>query len=43
MHVFLIVNMISFYPYIINNNDHYIMFYNGNNFGETGIGYAINE
>jgi hypothetical protein len=36
-------NFMVCYPYIINNNDHYIMFYNGNNFGETGIGYAINE
>jgi hypothetical protein len=29
------------YPYIIKENDKLIMFYNGNNFGKTGIGYAI--
>jgi hypothetical protein len=28
------------YPYIIKENNNLIMFYNGNNFGKTGIGYA---
>jgi hypothetical protein len=28
------------YPYIIEENDKLIMFYNGNKFGKTGIGYA---
>jgi hypothetical protein len=28
------------YPFIINKKDKMIMFYNGNNFGKTGIGYA---
>ena len=29
------------YPYIIKDNNKLIMFYNGNKFGKTGIGYAI--
>lgn len=29
------------YPYLIEWKDKLYMFYNGNNFGETGIGYAI--
>jgi len=29
------------YPYVIDNQNELIMFYNGNNFGNTGIGYAI--
>lgn len=29
------------YPYIIKENNKLIMFYNGNGFGKTGIGYAI--
>jgi hypothetical protein len=36
-------NFMVCYPYIIEDNNQRIMFYNGNNFGETGIGYAINE
>jgi hypothetical protein len=28
------------YPYIIKENNNLIMFYNGNDFGKTGIGYA---
>ena len=28
------------YPYIVDNISELIMFYNGNNFGNTGIGYA---
>ena len=28
------------YPYIIKENNNLIMFYNGNSFGKTGIGYA---
>ena len=29
------------YPYLIEKNNNLIMFYNGNKFGQTGIGYAI--
>jgi hypothetical protein len=29
------------YPYVIKENNKLIMFYNGNQFGKTGIGYAI--
>jgi FkbM family methyltransferase len=29
------------YPYIIIENDKELLFYNGNNFGETGVGYAV--
>ena len=29
------------YPYIVQNSNELIMFYNGNGFGKTGIGYAI--
>jgi predicted GH43/DUF377 family glycosyl hydrolase len=28
------------YPYIVQNEDQLIMFYNGNGFGENGFGYA---
>jgi len=31
------------YPYIIKENNKLIMFYNGNGFGKTGIGYATIE
>jgi predicted GH43/DUF377 family glycosyl hydrolase len=34
-------NKMVCYPYIVDNGDELIMFYNGNNFGSTGIGYAI--
>ena len=30
------------YPFIIQNKKKFIMFYNGNGFGKTGIGYATN-
>ena len=33
-------NIMTCYPFIINKKDEMIMFYNGNNFGKTGIGYA---
>ena len=33
-------NIMTCYPFIINKKDKMIMFYNGNNFGKTGIGYA---
>lgn len=36
-------NIMICYPFIIQKNNKLIMFYNGNNFGKTGIGYAINE
>lgn len=29
------------YSSILKEDDHYIMFYNGNGFGESGIGYAV--
>ncbi len=29
------------YAYVIKQDDRYIMFYNGNGFGQSGIGYAI--
>ena len=29
------------YSYVIKQDDRYIMFYNGNGFGQSGIGYAI--
>jgi predicted GH43/DUF377 family glycosyl hydrolase len=29
------------YPYVINVKDVFLLFYNGNNFGENGFGYAI--
>ena len=29
------------YPYVIKENNKLIMFYNGNGFGKTGIGYAV--
>jgi len=31
------------YPYIIEDNGAYIMFYNGNGFGQSGFGYAVLE
>jgi len=32
------------YPYIIvEESDKKIMFYNGNGFGKSGIGYAVSE
>ena len=31
------------YPYIVLEEDKKIMFYNGNGFGKTGIGYAVSE
>ena len=31
------------YPYVIKNNSEFIMFYNGNGFGFSGIGYSILE
>jgi hypothetical protein len=33
----------SNYPYILKTKNKLIMFYNGNGFGKTGIGYAIEE
>jgi sucrose-6-phosphate hydrolase SacC (GH32 family) len=36
-------NIMVCYPFIIENNNKLIMFYNGNEFGKTGIGYAINQ
>jgi hypothetical protein len=35
-------NFMVCYPYILQNKNKLIMFYNGNDFGNTGIGYAIN-
>lgn len=32
--------MIS-YPYLVNVEEQYLMFYNGNGFGKTGFGYAV--
>lgn len=32
--------MIS-YPYVVKVNNNLLMFYNGNGFGETGLGYAV--
>ena len=29
------------YPYVIKINKQMIMFFNGNNFGKTGLGYAV--
>lgn len=31
------------YPYIIEDKGRYLMFYNGNGFGQSGLGYAILE
>jgi len=31
------------YPFIIKQNNKKIMFYNGNEFGKSGIGFAVNE
>ena len=36
-------NIMVCYPFIIEDNNKLIMFYNGNEFGKTGIGYAINQ
>lgn len=33
-------NSMVCYPFLVENKDNLIMFYNGNNFGETGVGYA---
>lgn len=34
-------NKMVCYPYIIHEEDKLLMFYNGNEFGKTGVGYAI--
>ena len=31
------------YPHVVKEDNRLIMFYNGNKFGNTGIGYAIKE
>ena len=36
-------NIMVCYPEIIKDNDQYLMFYNGNGFGKTGIGYATRK
>lgn len=36
-------NIMVCYPYIIEEKNKLIMFYNGNEFGKTGIGYSINQ
>jgi len=36
-------NIMVCYPFIIQNENKLIMFYNGNGFGKTGIGYAIED
>jgi hypothetical protein len=36
-------NIMVCYPFIVQKENKFIMFYNGNEFGKTGIGYAINE
>jgi hypothetical protein len=36
-------NIMVSYPYLVENNKKRIIFYNGNGFGKTGIGYAIYE
>ena len=36
-------NIMVCYPFIVQKQNKLIMFYNGNGFGKTGIGYAINE
>jgi hypothetical protein len=36
-------NIMVCYPFIIENKNNLIMFYNGNKFGETGIGYATQK
>lgn len=36
-------NIMVCYPEVLRLNDKYIMFYNGNKFGKTGIGYATRE
>lgn len=33
-------SMMMAYPYIVNVNGRYLMFYNGNGFGKSGFGYA---
>lgn len=36
-------NFMVCYPFIVQKEKKFIMFYNGNGFGKTGIGYAIKE
>jgi hypothetical protein len=36
-------NIMVCYPFILQNKNKLIMFYNGNGFGKTGIGYAIEK
>ena len=36
-------NIMVCYPYILKTKNKLIMFYNGNGFGKTGIGYAVKE
>ena len=36
-------NTMVCYPYILKTKNKLIMFYNGNGFGKTGIGYAVKE
>lgn len=36
-------NIMVCYPFLIKKENKLIMFYNGNGFGKTGIGYAISE
>ena len=36
-------NIMVCYPFLIKKENKLIMFYNGNEFGKTGIGYAISE
>jgi hypothetical protein len=36
-------NIMVCYPFILQKENKLIMFYNGNGFGKTGIGYAIKE
>jgi hypothetical protein len=31
------------YPLVIKHRDDTILFYNGNHFGKTGVGYAVLE
>lgn len=36
-------NIMVCYPFIVQKENKLIMFYNGNEFGKTGIGYAVKE
>ena len=36
-------NIMVCYPYLVKRDNEFLMFYNGNGFGKTGIGYAIND